>query len=108
MIFWGILAAIEHIAIQLVISEMQSNVKGLYWVCKKKNAKGKAAGMIFHSTFEYSYAETNLLFGTKNLEEVIQSAGNELTVTEFYKMPGYFIEKEMPDRRRKNSIKAGG
>jgi len=41
MIFWGILAAIEHIAIQLVIPEMQSNVKGLYWVCKKKNAKGK-------------------------------------------------------------------
>jgi len=63
-----------------------------------------AAGM----SFTGGYAETNLLFGTKNLEEVIQSAGNELTVTEFYKMLGYFIEKEMPAKRRKNSLKAGG
>jgi CDP-diacylglycerol--glycerol-3-phosphate 3-phosphatidyltransferase len=41
MIFWGILAAIEHIAIQLVIPEMQSNVKGLYWVLREKNSKVK-------------------------------------------------------------------
>jgi nucleoside-diphosphate-sugar epimerase len=60
-----------------------------------------AAGM----SFTGSYAETNLLFSTKNLEEVIQSAGNELTVAEFYKMLGYFIEKEMPAKRKKNSLK---
>lgn len=36
---WGILGAVEHIAIQLVISEYRSNVKGLYWVLKeRKNA----------------------------------------------------------------------
>lgn len=36
MIAWGILGAMEHIAIQMVISEMRSNVKGLYWVLKEK------------------------------------------------------------------------
>jgi CDP-diacylglycerol--glycerol-3-phosphate 3-phosphatidyltransferase len=41
MIFWGILAAIEHIAIQLVIPRMRSNVKGLYWVLTEKNSKVK-------------------------------------------------------------------
>jgi cardiolipin synthase (CMP-forming) len=39
VICWGILGAIESIAIQLVIPEMRSNVKGLYWVLKEKNAK---------------------------------------------------------------------
>ncbi len=34
MIFWGILSAVEHIAIQLIMPEMRSNVKGLYWVLK--------------------------------------------------------------------------
>ncbi|MDR2012278.1 MAG: CDP-alcohol phosphatidyltransferase family protein [Rhodanobacter sp.] len=33
-IIWGILASCEHIAIQLVINELRSNVKGLYWVLK--------------------------------------------------------------------------
>ena len=37
MIIWGILAFCEHIIIQLVIKEMQSNAKGLYWVLKNKN-----------------------------------------------------------------------
>lgn len=34
MILWGILAFCEHIAIQLIIPEMRSNAKGLYWVLK--------------------------------------------------------------------------
>lgn len=34
MVVWGILSAAEHIVIQLVIPEMRSNVKGLYWVLK--------------------------------------------------------------------------
>ena len=38
---WGILGAIEHIAIQLVIPEYRSNVKGLYWVLKKRKADRK-------------------------------------------------------------------
>ncbi|MFA6334129.1 MAG: CDP-alcohol phosphatidyltransferase family protein [Bacteroidales bacterium] len=37
MIIWGILGAIEHITIQLIIPEMRSNVKGLYWVLKEKD-----------------------------------------------------------------------
>ncbi|MEN6445526.1 MAG: CDP-alcohol phosphatidyltransferase family protein [Candidatus Cloacimonas sp.] len=36
MISWGIVGAIEHVAIQLVIPEMRSNVKGLYWVLKNR------------------------------------------------------------------------
>jgi CDP-diacylglycerol--glycerol-3-phosphate 3-phosphatidyltransferase len=39
MITWSILAFCEHIIIQLIIKEMQSNAKGLYWVLKNKNAK---------------------------------------------------------------------
>jgi len=39
MIVWGILGAIECIAIDLVIPEMRSNVKGLYWVLKERNAE---------------------------------------------------------------------
>ncbi len=34
MIIWGILAFTEHICIQLLIKQMQSNLKGLYWVLK--------------------------------------------------------------------------
>lgn len=36
MIVWGILGAIEHIAIQMIIPEMRSNVKGLYWILKER------------------------------------------------------------------------
>ena len=40
VIIWGILAFCEHIIIQLIIKQMQSNAKGLYWVLKnKKTAK---------------------------------------------------------------------
>ena len=39
MIAWGILAALEHIAIQLIIPQMRSNVKGLYWVLKERENK---------------------------------------------------------------------
>jgi cardiolipin synthase (CMP-forming) len=39
MIVWGILAATEHMIIQLVIPRMRSNVKGLYWVLKEKKSK---------------------------------------------------------------------
>jgi cardiolipin synthase (CMP-forming) len=41
MIVWGILSAVEHIFIQLIIPEMRSNVKGLYWVIKEENSKFK-------------------------------------------------------------------
>jgi CDP-diacylglycerol--glycerol-3-phosphate 3-phosphatidyltransferase len=39
MIVWGIMGAIECIAIDLIIPEMRSNVKGLYWVLKEKRAE---------------------------------------------------------------------
>ncbi len=35
MIGWSILAALEHITIQLIIPELKSNAKGLYWVLKE-------------------------------------------------------------------------
>jgi CDP-diacylglycerol--glycerol-3-phosphate 3-phosphatidyltransferase len=35
MIIWGVLAFSEHIVIQLIIPEMKSNAKGLYWILKK-------------------------------------------------------------------------
>ena len=36
MISWAIMAAIEHMIIQLIIPGMRSNVKGLYWILKEK------------------------------------------------------------------------
>jgi CDP-diacylglycerol--glycerol-3-phosphate 3-phosphatidyltransferase len=36
MITWGILAFCEHIIIQLIIPEMKSNAKGIYWILKNK------------------------------------------------------------------------
>ncbi len=39
MIFWGILGAVEHIVIQLIMPEMKSNVKGLYWVLKDRKKR---------------------------------------------------------------------
>ncbi|TVR72419.1 MAG: CDP-alcohol phosphatidyltransferase family protein [Marinilabiliales bacterium] len=36
MITWSILAAMEHITIQLIIPEMRSDAKGLYWVLREK------------------------------------------------------------------------
>jgi CDP-diacylglycerol--glycerol-3-phosphate 3-phosphatidyltransferase len=36
MIIWGVLAFIEHIVIQLKISQMTTNAKGLYWLLKDK------------------------------------------------------------------------
>jgi CDP-diacylglycerol--glycerol-3-phosphate 3-phosphatidyltransferase len=41
VICWGILGAIEHVAIQLSIPEMRSNVKGLYWILKEKKLTGE-------------------------------------------------------------------
>ncbi len=41
MITWGILAFLEHIVIQLIIPEMRSNAKGLYWVLKERQVKSK-------------------------------------------------------------------
>lgn len=38
MLIWGILAFLEHIVIQLMISEMISNAKGLYWVLKARKS----------------------------------------------------------------------
>ncbi len=37
MVTWGILAFLEHIIIQLIIPEMRTNAKGLYWVLNDKN-----------------------------------------------------------------------
>jgi len=39
MLIWGILAFLEHITIQLMISEMLSNAKGLYWVLKSRKTQ---------------------------------------------------------------------
>ncbi|MFA5444819.1 MAG: CDP-alcohol phosphatidyltransferase family protein [Bacteroidales bacterium] len=39
MIVWGILAATEHMIIQIIIPEMRSNVKGLYWILKEKKIR---------------------------------------------------------------------
>ncbi len=41
IMIWGILSFIEHIIIQLTISEMKSNVKGLYWVLKEKKHRNE-------------------------------------------------------------------
>lgn len=35
MVIWGILASLEHITIQLVIKEMRSNAKSLFWILKE-------------------------------------------------------------------------
>lgn len=40
MVIWGILAFTEHIFIQLIIKQMQSNAKGLYWILKKQKNFG--------------------------------------------------------------------
>ena len=41
MIVWVITASVEHIAIQTVLPEMRSNIKGLYWVLReRKKEKG--------------------------------------------------------------------
>jgi cardiolipin synthase (CMP-forming) len=39
MIIWAIAGALECIAIDLLIPEMRSNVKGLYWVLKERRAE---------------------------------------------------------------------
>ena len=36
MLVWGILAFLEHICVQLLLKEMRSNAKGLYWVLRKR------------------------------------------------------------------------
>lgn len=36
MIIWGIIAFLEHITIQLMINEMKSNRKGLYWLLSER------------------------------------------------------------------------
>jgi len=38
MVSWGIAAFVEHILIQLIIPEMISNARGLYWVIKAKRS----------------------------------------------------------------------
>jgi len=42
VIIWGIIGAIEHIAIQMHLPEMRSNVKGLYWVLKERQNNRKS------------------------------------------------------------------
>ena len=39
VICWGIIGAVESIAIQLILPEMRSNVKGLYWIIKEINKR---------------------------------------------------------------------
>ena len=42
VIAWGIMGAVECIVLDLILPEMRSNVKGLYWVLKeRKNEKKK-------------------------------------------------------------------
>lgn len=41
MIAWGIMGAIECIAINLIIPEMRSDIMGLYWVLKERKAAKK-------------------------------------------------------------------
>ena len=36
MIFWAIFSCLEHIAIQLIIPSMRSDIKGIYWVLKEE------------------------------------------------------------------------
>lgn len=43
MVIWGILASIENITIQLIISEPRSNVKGLYWILKERQELSSAS-----------------------------------------------------------------
>lgn len=37
MLVWGILSFTEHLIIQIMIPELESNLKGLYWVLKNRN-----------------------------------------------------------------------
>lgn len=37
MVSWGIASFLEHIMIQLIIKEMRTNAKGLYWILKGKS-----------------------------------------------------------------------
>jgi len=41
VICWGIMGAVESIAIQMIIPEMRSNVKGIYWVLKERKDERK-------------------------------------------------------------------
>jgi len=41
MVIWGILASLEHITIQLIIKEMRSNAKGLFWILKEKKTENQ-------------------------------------------------------------------
>ena len=36
MLVWGIAAFLEHICVQLLLKEMRSNAKGLYWVIRDR------------------------------------------------------------------------
>jgi CDP-diacylglycerol--glycerol-3-phosphate 3-phosphatidyltransferase len=40
MVIWGIFECCEHIIVHLIIKEMKSDIKGLYWVLKNKNTTG--------------------------------------------------------------------
>lgn len=37
MITWGILSFVEHLSIQVLLPELRSNLKGLYWVLQNKS-----------------------------------------------------------------------
>lgn len=41
MISWAIMAAIECFAIDMLIPEMRSNIKGIYWVLQERRAEKK-------------------------------------------------------------------
>lgn len=43
MVVWGIMASMEHIAIQAIIPDVRSDVKGLYWVLKEELRQKKRA-----------------------------------------------------------------
>ena len=46
MIVWGILGAIESIIIQLLIPELRSNAKGLYWVLNAMKTKNRTKDLL--------------------------------------------------------------
>jgi len=41
VIGWGIMGAVECIILDMILPEMRSNVKGLYWVLKERKAEKK-------------------------------------------------------------------
>ena len=61
-----------------------------------------AAGM----TFTENYIDTNLLFDTKNLDNILMAAGHEVSENSVYKMLEYFIENLAAQKEKGAMISA--